>query len=247
MIELAIQEELFPEGHSLNSETIRGKLQGGAAYPVAQESSVSGKDLTGLRSGHITILRSTEDRLHGLVIWEAVCDCGTHLRLSHMHLNPARVGGPISHCGCMGTHKRGRWYRGTRGIKGRGREIGKAPGRTYQAAVNSLYASYRRRATIRGFSFELSVTEFHDLILRPCYYCGAPPAQVPRSDDLLTYNGVDRMDSTRGYRTDNCVPCCKVCNFAKQTLSSDEFLAHVAKIWKFQEALMLGLTPTGTG
>ena len=39
-------------------------------------------------------------------------------------------------------------------------------------------------------------------------------------------NGIDRIDSTKDYEEDNVHPCCKHCNFAKNSRTDDEF-----KVW----------------
>lgn len=31
-------------------------------------------------------------------------------------------------------------------------------------------------------------------------------------------NGIDRIDNNRGYVKENCVPCCKTCNYAKRKM-----------------------------
>jgi len=46
----------------------------------------------------------------------------------------------------------------------------------------------------------------------------------------ICYSGLDRVDSSRGYVHGNVVPCCGECNYAKQDLSVDDFLASVARI-----------------
>jgi hypothetical protein len=44
------------------------------------------------------------------------------------------------------------------------------------------------------------------------------------SGEIYTYNGIDRLDSTKGYTADNCVPCAGNINIAKQSLSVEEFV-----------------------
>ncbi len=68
-------------------------------------------------------------------------------------------------------------------------------------------------------SYELSRAEVETLAMSECYYCGTTPK-----------NGIDRVDSEKGYKTSNCVPCCKTCNYMKRKLSKDEFISHIHKI-----------------
>lgn len=53
-----------------------------------------------------------------------------------------------------------------------------------------------------------------DLITDNCFYCGAAPNPV---------NGVDRVDSLRGYEYDNVVTACRRCNVAKLDQTVSEF------------------------
>jgi len=87
------------------------------------------------------------------------------------------------------------------------------------------YLVYEKGAKKRGILFDLTEEQFLKLWQQPCFYCGA---------DIMTI-GVDRVDNSRGYETDNIVPCCAMCNFIKGSRSFDEYLEHclrVAAHWK---------------
>jgi 5-methylcytosine-specific restriction endonuclease McrA len=73
----------------------------------------------------------------------------------------------------------------------------------------------------RSISFTLTPGEFEQLWQQPCSYCG---------DEILTV-GIDRIDSSKGYSQDNCVPCCKRCNAMKSDMSIGEFLYAIRKIY----------------
>ena len=45
------------------------------------------------------------------------------------------------------------------------------------------------------------------------------------------YTGIDRVDNARGYEKDNVVPCCETCNTAKRTMSVDELLEWVTRVY----------------
>lgn len=91
--------------------------------------------------------------------------------------------------------------------------------------------------------FNLTLSEFTNLIHSNCYYCGSEPtddnlwnkSSSRKNDDLIKINGIDRIDSNKGYLIDNCVPCCKHCNKMKSDNESTEFLNHVYKIYNFQK------------
>ena len=105
---------------------------------------------------------------------------------------------------------------------------------------NSLYRMYKRNAALRNHEFNLTQDEFESIIFQNCYYCGAHPKEMSETaikghgntkQPPLSYNGIDRIDSTIGYTVDNCVPCCQYCNYMKHTLSQDDFLTRIKKIY----------------
>jgi hypothetical protein len=104
-----------------------------------------------------------------------------------------------------------------------------------QSAMRRVLRNYKRHAKRRGLRWLLTEERFAQLAVSNCSYCGAPPTMVARekAGGLFIYNGIDRLDNTRGYLPDNVVPACNTCNLAKQGLSRSEFLAHVAKIYNY--------------
>ena len=48
-------------------------------------------------------------------------------------------------------------------------------------------------------------------------------------------NGVDRVDSSLGYIEENCVPCCKFCNYAKRALPVDVFIGWARQLVAYQD------------
>jgi hypothetical protein len=51
----------------------------------------------------------------------------------------------------------------------------------------------------------------------------------------LYTNGIDRIDSSKEYSVENCVPCCKKCNIMKNVYSMTDFIDQVHKISNFQK------------
>jgi hypothetical protein len=90
--------------------------------------------------------------------------------------------------------------------------------------LDRYLATYIKCAKIRNIGFKLSKEEFESLVLQPCHYCGES-----KEGEVI---GVDRLDSSTEYSINNCVPCCKTCNFMKGTLSIDTFIRHSHKIAK---------------
>lgn len=75
------------------------------------------------------------------------------------------------------------------------------------------------------------------MIHLPCHYCGRQDCNkidIPsKSRDRIPllqnfrYNGIDRVDNTKGYTIQNTVPCCMVCNRAKNSMSYREFIEYL--------------------
>jgi 5-methylcytosine-specific restriction endonuclease McrA len=105
-----------------------------------------------------------------------------------------------------------------------------------EAAKNSLYADYRCNAIKRKRNYEFLLTkeEFLNLTSQNCFYCGSPPSSIKKNthnNGDYVYNGIDRIDNSKGYVLDNCVPCCKNCNRAKMSLTQEEFKTLITNIY----------------
>ena len=75
------------------------------------------------------------------------------------------------------------------------------------------YNLYRKRHRIKFNEIEMiSENEFMEFTSQNCYYCGVPGP-----------NGIDRINPDIGYEKDNCVSCCKHCNYVKGNLNIDDF------------------------
>lgn len=104
---------------------------------------------------------------------------------------------------------------------------------TPDAVVISLYSQYKNSAVKRGLEFSLTLEQFKTLIFQECNYCGSDPIETTTSKSRnrtsmpVKHNGIDRIDNTKGYTMDNCVPSCLTCNMMKKQLTVDEFLEHI--------------------
>lgn len=109
----------------------------------------------------------------------------------------------------------------------------------------NYYKSRIESDNLKGKKFKewnLSLEEFTGLVRGNCVYCGCAPrvenqwANNKRKtslDEDYSFNGIDRVDSNKGYTIDNCVSCCPKCNRMKSDLDKDDFLSHVSKIYNF--------------
>ena len=117
----------------------------------------------------------------------------------------------------------------------------------YRYLYNSLKSSCKRIKR----DFELSYEEACTLYKGNCAYCGKPPSNTVKVNVEkfgVKYNGIDRIDSSKGYVENNVAPCCYTCNRFKSDLALPDFLEHVENIYCFrvQRLSWKGVEPSGS-
>ena len=104
----------------------------------------------------------------------------------------------------------------------------------YEASFNRVYRRYKARAKEKSIPFELSEPTFKRIAEKDCRFCGAQPTEwgghAARYNGAWESNGIDRIDSSKGYVYDNVQPCCGLCNQIKSDLEETEFLQQVCRI-----------------
>lgn len=111
---------------------------------------------------------------------------------------------------------------------------------TLQAQISMVYSNYKSRSKIKKWEFELSKELFSSLVTSNCHYCNQSPSKVRldrikikrKESTTALLNGIDRIDSNKGYVKDNVLPCCEDCNKAKRNLSYNDFLKMIKDIYK---------------
>ena len=182
------------------------------------------RDIAGQKFGRLIAMRPTKEISRGCVVWECHCECGNECLLDISRL----TSGNTRSCGCLAkdhSTKLGKKYGKIMG-KGNAKEAG-------VAGFNAVYKTYIRNAKQTNRDFALSKEEFKNIVIKNCHYCGIKPSNVIRRKSYngdFTYSGIDRVDSSKGYTVDNCVPCCKLCNGAKSNLSMKEFSSWIYRI-----------------
>lgn len=106
--------------------------------------------------------------------------------------------------------------------KEKNREKIRETDRKYKLTHKSRYSSYKGSAKQRSITFHLDYKEFTSLISNPCHYCGKEPP-----------SGIDRKNSKAPYIIDNCVPCCKKCNYFKKFTNYETFIERCKAIGKY--------------
>lgn len=142
--------------------------------------------------------------------WLCKCSCGKIVKLSTSDLR-----------------YRGRHDCGHSSLEKRRYEFG-------QSCFNALHRAYKAKSKKENIDWNLSEGQFKDLINKNCHYCSIEPNQIYQRKGYyghIVYNGIDRVDNNKGYTIDNCVPCCKKCNYGKRDMSLDEFLSWIYTVY----------------
>lgn len=95
--------------------------------------------------------------------------------------------------------------------------------RWYRTHVNPRLDALKRSAEKRGIEWRLTDEEAKAMLVRSCVYCGHLDLEV-------RVNGIDRLDSAKSYTLENCLPCCKDCNYMKGTYDPRTFIERAKKI-----------------
>lgn len=184
------------------------------------------ENLTGKRFTRLVVTAQAESNKHGHPRWRCLCDCGnTIVALS----SDLKRGGRPS-CGCLKSEKISALRKLPEG----------------EAGLNNMFAQYRKGAAQRGIEFHLTAAEFKQIIDKTCHYCGVGPTLKSFGETRMnqrningnfTYTGIDRKDSDQGYHFENCVTCCKTCNFAKNDMSYNEFIEYLNRLTTFRATI----------
>lgn len=155
-----------------------------------------------------------------------LCDCGGTKTVEKAFSLGRRH---VTSCGCLS-----RETRILNGKNSKGFTLG--PG---EGALNQLYSNYRGNANRKVMEFALTREQFKQITSHPCNYCGEPPSAIFKSKfrpGNYVYNGVDRVDNSRGYTIDNVVSCCRMCQFAKRNWKVEDFLRWALKLADYQRS-----------
>lgn len=168
------------------------------------------QDRVGKKFKHLTILSlgpTKKFKSRPMKTFNCSCDCGNTITAFATHV----INGTTTSCGC-------------------GRRNPNA-----ETSIRRLYSHYMRKAANRQLEFALAIDKFQELTSGNCYYCNSGPTNKIQGGlvhNSYLYNGIDRKDNNKGYIEDNVVSCCKHCNYAKRTLSVNQFLDLIKQIYQ---------------
>jgi hypothetical protein len=184
-------------------------------------------DYSGRRFGKLLVLKPVALSLgskNKMGVYLCKCDCGIEVEKTGALLLSSR---PTASCGCS--------------AKEHSRKLGKLKRTFGLSTINWEYCSHKSAGKRSGRGF-LNRKDWESIVFKPCYYCGKKDKRNRASsdsykkhkgkditpEDVLKYeveiNGIDRVDSSKGYVLDNCVPCCKMCNRMKLNHSTQDFI-----------------------
>lgn len=165
------------------------------------------RDLTGQKWGKLTVLREHGRNSEGKVTWLCRCECGNEKVITGVKLT-AKIEPTITCTCCAGPRKHWGFF------------------------LRHLFHQYKMNARRRGIEWTLFDVKAKELFEGNCFYCGAAPSERIVDGKLGLANGIDRLDSQKGYTKDNCVSCCSDCNYFKATRSYKDFIGHIERIYK---------------
>lgn len=180
-------------------------------------------NLINKRFGRLLVTEKLSKRgRYGEVYWKCICDCGNIKMISGNSLRQNSKS-----CGCLQKEIMRKICRKAKGESG----------------FNVVKGKYKYKAKKKNHDFNLNDEELKILFKGNCYYCGIIPENIWHISDYLSEeskeyssyvcNGIDRIDSNKGYIIDNCVSCCTRCNFAKNNMSQEVFKNHIKKIFYY--------------
>lgn len=159
--------------------------------------------------------------------WICLCECGITVEVKTGSLK----NGNTKSCGCLNTERRR--SRVNKLVEGK---------REFDPDISSgrrIWKTYYYRDKNKNDFIKFE--EFLEISQLPCYYCGIEPnnkfniflngkgSEESKEKGDFIYNGMDRIDSDLGHRKNNVVPCCLLCNRAKNNLSLSVFMNRINK------------------
>jgi len=188
-------------------------------------------DYTGQRRGKLLIEKAIiepDSYRNRWGLWLCKCDCGNVVEVVGEYIKSRTK----ESCGCLKVEAAKAWKRK----------------RSYATVtITAQYGAHRRMARERNCE-PLSKSTWLTVVEKPCVYCGdIDKRNVATTNDYKKYsgpnltdeerlmceksiNGVDRVDSSKGYTVDNSVSCCARCNWMKSNQSVSDFVNKAEQI-----------------
>lgn len=180
------------------------------------------KDYTGQKFNKLTFVKYIGKSKNNRTLWLCLCECGNQTTVAAFRV----VSGHTKSCGCFRSEN--------------SRKLGTILG-------NSMRKLHPRISTARNvwgsyYNDGISFETFLELSQLPCHYCGRLPfrttnrlgadrGELQKTQGYFTYNGLDRIDSSKNHSDDNVVPCCYPCNTAKNSMTREQFMEWIQLVY----------------
>jgi len=176
-------------------------------------------DLTGNTYNRLTALEQLPERSKSRqIVWRCACVCGNEHKVQTRDL----TSGVVKSCGCLQKD----------------RPNHKSRLRPFESTYNNLLRESKKRGHVVTLTYE----EFVVLTRSPkCHYCEAELEwnEYQCNDSSSAYN-LDRKENRSGYTADNCVPCCRKCNYGKgSTFTYEEWkdIGNLLRLRRIMESI----------
>jgi hypothetical protein len=176
------------------------------------------KNEIGNKYGKLTVIKQGTTTKNGTIKWLCSCECGNETEVIGYSLRS----GITTSCGCN-----------------RGRKEEFEGSHVYKRS----YGILKRSSKQNNRTLELSFEEWKKIVQQNCYYCGSDPYNKRyaysskrynkgiEQDNIEIFNGVDRIDSSKGYIKENVVSCCVMCNRMKSDFNQQAFFKQIKLIY----------------
>ena len=179
-------------------------------------------DLVGKRFTKLLVKKLLKERGNkGQLKWECLCDCGN----KHITSGESIRSGKSKSCGCLRKEA----------------PPNKIKDRTLAIWTHLYNSTVIKRSKKKGYKIDITFDEFKELSSNSCFYCGLKDSSFLNdrwhnkelSKTVVKYNGIDRVDSDKGYTKENSVTCCKHCNTAKNTMTQKDFYQFIKRLYEY--------------
>lgn len=191
------------------------------ASQIVKQPKFIRDNLIGKRFGRLLVIQVLGSNARRQIVYQCSCDCGKYVNLNGDAIRNAHV----RSCGCITNERLRQDQINARVLKS-----------TRDKCISDFYIQYKCNARHRNKDFALTRIQIESLIFLECFYCGRSP-QTPyknkaKKDETIFHNGIDRYDNSIGYRLENCVTCCSICNLMKMDYTVDEFYNQIDLIYE---------------
>jgi hypothetical protein len=197
----------------------------------------------GNKYNRLTVLAKAEPKVftnYTTAAWVCKCECYNFARVVGSYLN----NGSVKSCGCAiqeaGRNRAGKRRTGLQVQEGA------------LATLKHVYGHHTGNCK-KNDRVPLDFDIYCKIAKQPCTYCGKIDVKNVHTSEgknaskerylecFVSINGIDRIDSTKGYELDNCTPCCKVCNVRKMDLTQLELAQWVISTYGWATSILKGM------